>query len=95
MGYKKMNIKTIKTDKAPQAIGPYSQAKVVNGFIYTSGQIPLKSDGSLVEGNFENECIQVLENIKSILEESNSSLNNVIKDKIKYCLFFIRLKVLD
>ena len=65
MGYKKMNIKTIKTDKAPQAIGPYSQAKVVNGFIYTSGQIPLKSDGSLVEGNFENECIQVLENIKS------------------------------
>ncbi|OUW11189.1 MAG: hypothetical protein CBD26_03290 [Candidatus Pelagibacter sp. TMED166] len=74
-----MNIKTINTDKAPQAIGPYSQAKVINGFIFTSGQIPLKPDGTLVEGNFEKECIQVLENVKAVLESANSSLDNIIK----------------
>lgn len=74
-----MNIKTINTDKAPQAIGPYSQAKLINGFIFTSGQIPLKPDGTLVEGNFEKECIQVLENVKAVLESANSSLDNIIK----------------
>ena len=74
-----MNIKTINTDNAPQAIGPYSQAKLNNGFIFTSGQIPLKPDGTLVEGNFEKECIQVLENVKAVLESANSSLDNIIK----------------
>ena len=74
-----MNIKTINTDNAPQAIGPYSQAKLINGFIFTSGQIPLKPDGTLVEGNFEKECIQVLENVKAVLESANSSLDNIIK----------------
>jgi 2-iminobutanoate/2-iminopropanoate deaminase len=74
-----MNIKTINTDKAPQAIGPYSQAKLINGFIFTSGQIPLKPDGTLVEGNFKKECIQVLENVKAVLESANSSLDNIIK----------------
>ena len=74
-----MNIKTINTDKAPQAIWPYSQAKLINGFIFTSRQIPLKPDGTLVEGNFEKECIQVLENVKAVLESANSSLDNIIK----------------
>ena len=72
-------MKTINTKKAPQAIGPYSQAKVVNNFIFTSGQIPLKPDGTIISGNFELECIQVLDNVKAILESSGSKMTNIIK----------------
>tara|TARA_B100000575_G_scaffold66259_1_gene50907 strand:+ start:895 stop:1278 length:384 start_codon:yes stop_codon:yes gene_type:complete len=74
-----MKIKTINTIKAPQAIGPYSQAKVINNLVFTSGQIPLQPNGELVTGNFEKECVQVLENLKAILDESNSNLSNIIK----------------
>ena len=72
-------MKTINTKKAPQAIGPYSQAKVINSFVFTSGQIPLKPDGTMVSGNFKLECIQVLDNVKAILESSGSEMTNVIK----------------
>ena len=48
-------LKTINTKNAPQAIGPYSQAKIIGNFVFTSGQIPLKPDGSIVSGNFEKE----------------------------------------
>ena len=72
-------MKTINTKKAPQAIGPYSQARVINNFVFTSGQIPLKPDGTIVSGNFELECIQVLENVKEILKCSGSNMSNVIK----------------
>ena len=72
-------MKTIYTKNAPKAIGPYSQAKVVNNFIFTSGQIPLKIDGSMVSNNFELECIQVLDNIKEILKASGSNMSNIIK----------------
>ena len=72
-------MKTVKTDKAPQAIGPYSQAKITGNFIFTSGQIPLKIDGTMVVDNFEEECIQVLDNLKAILEYSGSGMSNIIK----------------
>ena len=72
-------MKTINTKKAPQAIGPYSQAKVINSFVFTSGQIPLKPDGTMVSGNFKLECIQVLDNVKAILESSGSEMTNIIK----------------
>ena len=72
-------MKTINTNKAPQAIGPYSQAKVVGNFIFISGQIPLKADGSMMSGNFELECIQVLNNLKEILESGGSDMSNIIK----------------
>ena len=72
-------MKTVKTDKAPQAIGPYSQAKIIGNFIFTSGQIPLKIDGTMVVDNFEEECIQVLDNLKAILEYSGSGMSNIIK----------------
>ena len=72
-------MKTINTKNAPKAIGPYSQAKVVNNFIFTSGQIPLKIDGSMVSNNFELECIQVLDNLKEILKASGSDISNIIK----------------
>ena len=72
-------MKTINTKKAPQAIGPYSQARVINNFVFTSGQIPLKPDGTIISGNFELECIQVLDNVKAILESSGSKMTNIIK----------------
>ena len=72
-------MKTINTVNAPKAIGPYSQAKIVNNFIFTSGQIPLKIDGSMVSNNFELECVQVLDNLKEILIASDSNMSNIIK----------------
>tara|TARA_B100001123_G_C15128585_1_gene954328 strand:- start:675 stop:1052 length:378 start_codon:yes stop_codon:yes gene_type:complete len=72
-------MKTINTKNAPQAIGPYSQAKVVDKLVFTSGQIPLKPDGSLVFGNFKAECIQVLDNLKEILNASGSNIDNIVK----------------
>ncbi|AOV06314.1 RidA family protein [Sporosarcina ureilytica] len=72
-------MKYVATDKAPAAIGPYAQAVTVNGMIYTSGQIPLTADGSLVEGTVEEQTEQVFANLKAVLEEANSSLDNVVK----------------
>ena len=72
-------MQTINTKNAPQAIGPYSQAKIVGNLVFTSGQIPLKPDGTMVSDNFKLECIQVLDNIKEILNASGSSISNIIK----------------
>jgi 2-iminobutanoate/2-iminopropanoate deaminase len=72
-------MKTINTKNAPQAIGPYSQAKVVDNFVFTSGQIPLKPDGTMVLDNFELECIQVLDNVQAILKASGSNMADIIK----------------
>ena len=72
-------MKTINTKNAPQAIGPYSQAKIVGNLIFTSGQIPLKTDGTIISNDFESECIQVLDNIKEILKASGSDMENIIK----------------
>ena len=72
-------MKTINTKNAPQAIGPYSQAKIVGNFIFTSGQIPLKIDGTMVTNDFKKECIQVLDNLNEILKCSGSKMSNIIK----------------
>ena len=72
-------MKTVNTKKAPQAIGPYSQAKIIGNLVFTSGQIPLKADGSLVSDSFENESIQVLDNINEILKAAGSNIDNIIK----------------
>jgi len=72
-------MKTINTKNAPQAIGPYSQAKVVGNFVFTSGQIPLKPDGTMVSDNFKLECIQVLDNVQAILNASGSNMAGIIK----------------
>lgn len=75
-------MKYIATDKAPQAIGPYAQAVQVNGFIYTSGQIPVTADGEFVGGSIENQTHQVFENLKAVLETANSSLDQVVKTTV-------------
>ena len=69
----------VATDKAPEAFGPYAQAVSVNGFIYTSGQIPVTTDGLLIEGTIEAQADQVFANLKAVLEASNSSLDQVVK----------------
>ena len=69
----------VATDKAPEAFGPYAQAVNVNGFIYTSGQIPVTPDGLVVEGTIEEQTNQVFENLKAVLEAAGTSLNRVVK----------------
>lgn len=70
----------IKTAKAPAAIGPYSQALVVNGVLYTSGQIPLDpANGQVVEGGIKEQTLQVMKNLKAVLEEAGTNFENVFK----------------
>lgn len=76
-------VKTLHTDKAPAAVGPYSQATEVNGFIFTSGQIPLIPEtGELVSDDIKKATARSLDNIKEILEEAGSSLDKVLKVNI-------------
>ena len=76
-------VKTLHTDKAPAAVGPYSQATEVNGFIFTSGQIPLVPEtGELVSDDIKKATAKSLDNIKAILEEAGSSLDKVLKVNI-------------
>ena len=73
-------MKTVYTVKAPAAIGPYSQAKIAGGILYTSGQIPIDpADGHLVEGTIEEQTEQVIANRAAVLEEAGTSFENVIK----------------
>lgn len=69
------------TDKAPKAIGPYSQAIVVNGMVYTSGQLGMDEVGNLKE-SVEEQAERALENLKAVLEEAGSSLDKVIKTTV-------------
>ena len=76
-------MKTVQTNNAPKAIGPYSQAIIINDIIYTSGQIPLNPKTMELESfDIVGQTNQVLENVKAILTEANTSLNNVIKTTI-------------
>ena len=73
----------IHTDKAPAAIGPYSQAIVVNGFLYTSGQIALNPEtGELEMQNIEHETGRVMLNLKAVLEAVEMEFSHVIKTTI-------------
>jgi len=72
--------KEIKTEKAPKAIGPYSQAIEANGFIFASGQIALNpSTGELSTGTIEEQTRLVLNNLKAVLEAGGSSLDKAVK----------------
>lgn len=75
-------MRIIQTSNAPVAIGPYSQAVVVGDMLFTSGQIPLRADGTLVEGDIEVQTAQVLSNLKAIIEEAGADLSRVIKTTV-------------
>jgi 2-iminobutanoate/2-iminopropanoate deaminase len=75
--------KTASTEKAPKAIGPYSQAVITNGVAYLSGQIPLDPDtNQLVEGDIAVQTERVLHNLKAVLEASGASLDSVVKTTV-------------
>jgi 2-iminobutanoate/2-iminopropanoate deaminase len=72
--------KVIQTDKAPAAIGPYSQALIHGNMLYASGQIPINPEnGQIVEGDIRLQTTQVMKNIAAILEAAGLSFKNVIK----------------
>ncbi len=75
--------KEIKTEKAPKAIGPYSQAIMANGFVFASGQIAIDpSTGELKTGTIEEQTRLVLNNLKAILEAAGSSFDKVVKCRV-------------
>jgi 2-iminobutanoate/2-iminopropanoate deaminase len=68
----------ISTKEAPQAIGPYSQAIVSNGWVHTSGQIPLDAAGERIAGGIEEQTEQVFNNLEAVLYAAGSSLARVV-----------------
>lgn len=73
-------IQSIHTGNAPAAIGPYSQAKICAGMLYTSGQIAINpASSSIEEITIEGQTIQVCENLKAVLEEAGTSFEKVVK----------------
>lgn len=74
---------SIHSDKAPAAVGPYSQGIVANGFLYTSGQLPIAPEtGSMPEGNIEVRAHQVFKNLAAIAEKAGTTLNNAVKTTV-------------
>lgn len=73
-------MKTVSTDKAPAAIGPYSQAKIVGGLVFTSGQIPVNPANGLIEANdVAGQTEQSCKNVAALLEAAGSSIDKVVK----------------
>ncbi len=76
-------MKAIHTEKAPAAIGPYSQAIEVNGLVYTSGQIPVDpATGEFAEGGIKEQTRQSLTNVKNILEQAGTDMSKVVKTTV-------------
>ncbi|MBU4445074.1 RidA family protein [bacterium] len=75
-----MSREVITTDKAPKAIGPYSQAIVSNGFVFTSGQIPINPEtGKIIATDIKSQVRQDLLNLAAVLEAAGANLKNVVK----------------
>ena len=73
-------MKVIYTPNAPAAIGPYSQAKVVNGMVFASGQIPIvPATGEIAEGDITVQAEQVMKNLDAVLTEAGTSFANAVK----------------
>jgi 2-iminobutanoate/2-iminopropanoate deaminase len=75
-------MRVIDTNAAPKAIGPYSQAILVDGWLYSSGQIPLTPDGGLTAGDIEEQTEQVFSNLSAVLAEAGATLNDVVKTTV-------------
>ncbi|RZT13050.1 endoribonuclease L-PSP [Fictibacillus sp. BK138] len=72
-------MKKVHTTEAPAAIGPYSQGIVYNNLFFSSGQIPLTKEGEMIDGDVKEQTHQVFSNLKAVLNEAGSSLEQVIK----------------
>jgi len=78
-------MQVITTPEAPRAIGPYAQAIAVDGWLFTSGQIPLTADGELRAGDIEAQTEQVFDNLSAVLAAAGASLGRVVK-----CTVFVK-----
>ena len=74
-----MKLQTISTEKAPKAIGPYSQGVAVGNLLFTSGQIPLDLSGNLVVGGIREQTHQVFNNLQAVLQSAGVDFDSVIK----------------
>jgi 2-iminobutanoate/2-iminopropanoate deaminase len=78
-----MALKKITTDKAPSAIGPYSQGIIANGFLFTAGQIPLDPvAGKIVEGGIVEQTERVMQNLEEVLRAAGASWGDVVKTTV-------------
>ena len=78
-----MNVTTVHTDKAPAAIGPYSQAVVAGGFLFTAGQIALDPEtGQVVDGDVVAQTERVLANLSAVLEQAGATWSRVVKTTV-------------
>ena len=78
-----MSTRIVHTDKAPAAIGPYSQAVVANGFLFTAGQIALDpASGQVIDGDVVAQTERVLGNLKAVLEAGGATLDDVVKTTV-------------
>jgi 2-iminobutanoate/2-iminopropanoate deaminase len=77
-----ITMKTVQTSQAPAAIGPYSQGIIVNNMFYSSGQIPLTADGSLVIGDIKEQAHQVFQNLQAVLTAAGASFETVVKTTV-------------
>jgi len=76
-------IRTVQTDQAPAAIGPYSQATIANGFLFTAGQIALDpASGQVVDGDVTAQADRVLRNLQAILQQAGATWNDVVKTTV-------------
>ncbi|HSI24004.1 MAG TPA: RidA family protein [Methylotenera sp.] len=75
-------MKVIQTPLAPAAIGPYSQAVQVGNLLFTSGQIALRADGTLNEGDISAQTTQVLANLKAVIEAAGGKVDSVVKTTV-------------
>ena len=76
-------MKSVKSDKAPAAIGPYSQAIIAGGFLFSAGQIPLDpATGQIVDGGITGQTAQVMENLRAVLEGAGLGWNSVVKTTV-------------
>jgi 2-iminobutanoate/2-iminopropanoate deaminase len=78
-----VTVKSVNTDKAPQAIGPYSQAITANGFLFTAGQIPLDpATGQVIDGDVKKQTERVLDNLTAVLAAGGASWKDVVKTTV-------------
>ena len=78
-----MSFRFVATERAPKAIGPYSQGVIANGFLYTAGQVALDpATMNLVEGDVKAQTARVMENLQAILAEAGTSFSNVVKTTV-------------
>ena len=75
-------MKQIHTEDAPPAVGPYSQGIIMDGWFFSSGQIPLNSNGEKVEGDIGVQTLQVFDNLKAVLAAADLTLNDVVKASV-------------